>query len=281
MPSPPNVQTREVATPTGGRLFVTTVVPAEHTRDLMIVHGYGEHGGRYIERAHLFAEHGFRVTIPDMRGHGRSAGQRGYVRCFGDYVADVRFLFDRLHADPTRTALLGHSNGGLIAAGYLADAPGHVCCGVLTSPLLGIAVDPPAWKKQAGHILSRVLPVVSLPSEIRPEWLSHDAHVVSDYRSDPLNHHVNNARWYTEALRMIERVFERGASISLPLLVLQAGDDRLVSPAAARRWASLPPNATYEEVAGAYHELLFETDGPQHAQRILSFLDAQIPPNAG
>lgn len=272
------VTTRELDTPGGARLFITTVTPESPTRDLVIVHGYGEHGGRYLERARRFAASGFRVTIPDMRGHGRSSGQRGYVRDFTEYVDDLRHVLDVLHADPQRTAILGHSNGGLITAAYLVDAPIHVRAAVLTAPLLEIAVEPPAWKKQAGKLLSRVLPVVSLPSEIQPDVLSHDPKVVADYRTDPLNHHVNNARWYTEVLRTGERVFAGARGVTLPLLLIAAGDDRLVSTPAARRWASMVPNATYEEIDGAFHEILFEREGAEHAERILRFLDEHVPP---
>ena len=267
-------RTTTLAASDGTSLVARDLGAADASRTLVIVHGYGEHGGRYLARARTFVDAGYRVVIPDVRGHGRSGGPRGHVDRFDRYLDDLAIVVDA--AAPKRLSLLGHSHGGLIVAAALTAGRTYGADRVgLSSPFLGLGLNPPAWKVKAAALLSKLGPRVSLPSEIKPSDVSRDPAVVAAYSTDPLNHHVNNARWYTEAMAAIDRCFERAAAVTVPTLVMQAGADKLVSPAAARRWADAAPATLvrYEEVAGAYHELLFEPDGQRHADRLLRWFE--------
>lgn len=270
------VNSRPIASRDGTRLHLTEMGDADAARTLVVIHGYGEHGGRYIERMKTFTDAGYRVLIPDMRGHGQSEGARGHVMRWSDYVDDVRAVFGEVATDASSTGVLGHSNGGLIVAASILAGATPVAAAALSSPLLGISVVPPKWKLVGAKVLSRFAPKVSLPSEIDPEVVSHDPDVVATYRTDPHNHHVNNARWYTEAVATMDDAHARAHTIDLPLLVMQAGDDRLVSARASAAFADRVPDAVYEEIAGAYHELLFEPDGQRHADRLLAWFDDHL-----
>jgi lysophospholipase len=260
----------------GVTLHVTELGAADAPRTLVIVHGYDDHAGRYLGVGETFAAAGYRVVIPDMRGHGRSTGRRGFVERYTDYVADLEAILAETRSTPSRTALLGHSNGGLIVASWLMSGTRSVAAAALTSPLLGIAVEAPAWKKVAGRLMSRIAPFISLPTEIKDVDLTHDAEVLKRHAVDPLLHRVVNARYYTEVLASTALAFERAGSIRVPLLVLAAGDDRLVDTNASARWAEKVPNCTYERIPGAFHEVMFETDGARHVQRILQWLNEQL-----
>mgnify|MGYP002620311733 CR=1 FL=1 len=263
----------------GERIHVYDLGPQDAPRTLVIVHGYGEHGGRYLQRAERFVENGWRVLIPDMRGHGHSTGARGHVRRFAQYVADLDRVLLEARTDREHTALLGHSNGGLIVLTRLLQEPARFAACVVTSPLLGLAVEAPRWKIAAGRLMSQVLPRVSLPTEIRPEHLSHDPAVVAAYASDPLGHKVVNSRWFTEAMQAVDDAFANAGRVRVPLLVIQSGDDRIASPEASRQWAGAAPSefVEFEEVPGAFHELLFETDGDEHMLRVRAFLEQRCP----
>src|SRR5699024_2637697 len=128
------------------------------------------------------------------------------------------------------------------------------------------------------RLLSKIAPKISLPTEIDPALLSHDPEVVAAYEQDPLGHKVNNARWYTEAMDAIESAFQNAGRVQIPMLVMQAGDDQIVSPEATRQWVGAAPSSfvQYEEVPGAYHELLFEVEGDTHCARLLVFFEAQL-----
>ena len=176
--------------------------------------------------------------------------------------------------------MLGHSHGGLITLRRSLVEPTFFSVCAVTSPMLGLSVKVPAWKSFAGRMLSKVLPTMSFPSSINPAVLSHDPAVVAAYASDTLGHKVENARWYTEAMDAIEVVFRDAGRARIPTLVVQSGDDKLVSAEAARQWAGAAPSSVveYEEVAGAYHELLFELDGAVHAERLLRFFEEHLQP---
>lgn len=256
----------------GPRLFVTDMGPITASRTLVVIHGYAEHGGRYIRRLQPLVDAGWRVLLPDLRGHGRSDGQRGHVLKWSEYHDDVNRVMKLVTTDARHTAILGHSNGGLIVASWLTANAARVCTGVLTSPLMAIAIEPPAWKTKAGTLLSRWLPRVSLPTEIRPEWVSRDPATVADYAADPLNHHIVNSRWFTEATAAMTDTLQNASKITIPMLVMQGGDDRLVAAAASARFARALPRATYEEIPGAYHELLFDLGAAEHCARIQRWL---------
>ena len=271
-----SVRTRYIDTG-GPRLFVTDIGTVDASRTLVVIHGYAEHAGRYLRRMQPLVEAGWRVLLTDMRGHGRSEGQRGHVLRWSEYHDDVDRIMALVTTDAAHTAILGHSNGGLIVASWLVKNADRVKTGVLTSPLLAIAITPPAWKAKAGNVLSRWLSKVSLPTEIRPEWVSRDPATVADYAADPLNHHIVDSRWFTEATGAMESTLRDASQITLPMLVMQGGDDRLVSAAASARFARALPRATYEEIEGAYHELLFDLGAAEHSARILRWLHEQIP----
>jgi lysophospholipase len=268
------VSVRTLDAPDGTALHLLELGDADAAKTLLVVHGYGEHGGRYEERAQLFVDVGYRVLISDVRGHGRSGGNRGHVMSFATYLDDLARVIEEV-GENSKLFLFGHSHGGLIAATWLAERPSRVVRAALTSPFFGLGLKPPAWKELAARVLGRYLPKVSLPSEINPAHVSHDPAVVENYKTDPLNHSVANSRWYLEAMAAQERAFAAAPRVSLPTLVLQAGDDKLVSPAATRRWCDAAPESVeYEEIAGAYHELFFELDGQNHAQRVLDWFES-------
>lgn len=251
----------------------------EHAdKTLVIIHGYGEHGARYHERAQIFVTAGYRVIVPDVRGHGLSEGARGHTMDFSFYLEDLDRLAERVHTSREMTGLLGHSHGGLITVRRSLQEPTFFAASAVTSPMLGLAVQAPRWKVTAGRVLSKFLPKISLPTEIIPEHLSHDPEVVKAYAEDTLGHKVINTRWFTEAMDAIEVAFRDAGSISLPMLVVQSGEDKIASPEAARQWAGAAPSSFvhYEEVDGAYHELLFELDGATHMERLLRFFEEHL-----
>lgn len=251
------------------------------SKTLVIEHGYGEHGGRYHHHAQRFVDAGYRVLVPDVRGHGHSEGRRGHTLQFSLYLEDLDLLAEHIRTPREATGLLGHSNGGLIVVSRTLVEPTFFSCSAVTSPMLGLSIDAPRWKLFGARLLSKIAPKASLPTEIDPKLLSHDPKVVAAYENDPLGHKVNNARWFTEAMDAIEDAFRNAGRVNLPMLVLQSGDDRIVSAEATRQWVGAAPAefVAYEEIPDAFHELLFEIDGDTHAARLLEFFESKLQPN--
>lgn len=246
---------------------------------LLWLHGFAEHRRRYGHFASFMASNNWTVASIDFRGHGESDGKRGFIRSFEEYLLDVRVFVQWARKNyPGEKLVLGaHSNGGLIAARYLQEyavESEQFRALALTGPFFDVAAPVPAWKKALANRLAAVLPGLSVPSGIKPEWVSHDPEIVENYRNDPLIFTNATARWFTETVRNQQSALLRAHEIKLPAVVMQGLEDRIVSVAAAeqfyndlgakkKRWFG------YE---GFYHEILNEVGREQVYSDLLGWL---------
>lgn len=231
---------------------------------LLFVHGYGEHCGRYGHVLSWFHERGFDVAAFDYRGHGKAEGTRGHVVRYREYLDDLdAFVSHNLKRLPQdrKVYLVGHSNGGLITAAYILEQPEGIDGAVLSSPMLGFAVKINPLKSLLGKTMSAIYPSLALPSEIPLEHLSTDKSVGEAYGRDPLVHKVATARWYTEALAQQGTVLRNADRIQVPILVMQAGADKVVDPEVSQNFLAAVGSADKELrwYDGLYHEIFNET----------------------
>jgi acylglycerol lipase len=234
---------------------------AESWAAILIVHGLGEHSGRYEHVGEHFAAAGIDGHAYDNRGNGGSGGRRGDIDRWSRYHDDLeeRLAAVRAAADGRPVILYAHSMGGLIAAGYLlADRP-RPDLTVLTAP--GLDSTLAGWKKRLAPMLARVMPTLSVPNGVRPETLSRDPEVGQRLRSDPLNARSSTARFGAEALAEQARVRAGARSVGGPTLVLHGLDDQLVPPRSSEVFEGAPgvERRTYP---GLRHELHNEPEGP-------------------
>ncbi len=256
--------------------------PAPDARGaLTLIHGFGEHIGRYGHVFEALNEAGVSVLGLDVRGHGQSEGRRAFLYNFGEYIddVDVALRLTRERAEGLPLFLLGHSQGGLVVAAYAVERCEASCelAGlVLSSPGVRFKVQVPAWKDALGRAMSKAWPSLAIPSGLDPAFLSHDTAIVEAYKADPLVATKATARWYTESLDAQQHVLQRASHIRLPVLVLQAGDDQIVDPLATRslfeRLGS--EDKEYKEYPGFYHEIFNETE----RARVLADLVAWLKP---
>lgn len=244
--------------------------PAPRARArLVIVHGVGEHIGRYAELAGYLAGRGIDCVGQDQRGHGRTRGQRGHVRRFADYVDDLaRLVVAEAAREPVRPLfVLGHSMGSIIALLFAARRAETVAGLVLTGTALEPVAEPPGWLSALLAGLSRLVPRLPLPNRISVGDLSRDAEVRRQYLRDPLVHGRVTARWAAEFDRARRRALAAAASLELPLLVIHGGEDRVVRPAGSRavveRAASTDKRLLV--LPGERHEVLNETPDRRRA----------------
>lgn len=238
MPDTLDCAAGELSARDGTRLARFVCRPRDETRaTIAVVHGYGEHGERYRRLAGEFAERGLCTCVYDLRGHGRSAGRRGHVSRFKEYIDDTAQFLDwaRLQARGLPLFLLGHSMGGLIAASLVEQRrPNDLAGLVLSAPFLRLVDPVPKYKLVFAHIASMVVPSLDVGNTLDAAGLSHDDEVVATYRADPLNHGVATARWATEVLSAQKAALAHAGRISLRLLVMAGGADPIAHPDAAR-----------------------------------------------
>ena len=249
-------------------------------RGVLILHGLGEHGGRYAHVAGFFLERGFDVRIHDHRGHGRSSGRRGDVpdetALLRDAALVLRDFARHFDAPPL---LLGHSMGGLLAA-HLACARLKPISGlILSSPALAITLSRTQSLLLAA--MSALAPGVAVPNGVPAARLSHDATVVDAYRNDPLVHARITARLLRSMLAAIDCVQQNATAINVPVLLLVAGSDHIVDARGSDAFfARLPADAgTLRHYPDLYHEIFNEPDAPAVFADLQSWLDAHaLPP---
>ncbi|MFD9394462.1 alpha/beta hydrolase [Streptomyces sp. NPDC060000] len=240
---------------------------------VLLVHGYGEHAGRYAELAGVLTGHGAAVFAPDHMGHGRSAGERVVIEDFEDVVTDVHAvarLARATHPDPGLPLIvIGHSMGGLVAARYAQRYGGTLAALVLSGPVIG------DWE-----LPGRLLALEEIPDvPVAPAALSRDPAVGAAYAADGLVWHGPMKRPTLEAfVRTLKAVADGGDLGPLPLLWLHGADDRLVPLPGSRTGVERLSGGTPTEriYPGARHEVFNETNRAEVFAEVTGFLDGVL-----
>ena len=260
----------------GLSLFRRTWRPAGPARAVLInVHGLGDHSGLYPALVDHFTARGFAVHAPDLRGNGRSAGQRGYVERWDEYREDLERLVAVVRQEELDRPLflLGNSLGGLIVLDYALHDPAGIRGVIAASPPLG-RLGVPAPLLALGRVLSRVWPRFSVRTGLDLSGLARDPVVVETVLADPLFHRVGTARLSTEVAATIARVQAAAPRFPLPLLVLHGSADRMVPPDGSRAFVARVghPDRELREYDGGFHVLFADLD----RERVLTDVERWI-----
>lgn len=259
------------------KLSVREYLPdaASLDRTLIFIHGACEHGGRYARFACEATAAGWRVLIPDLRGHGVSGGVRVYVREFDDYLRDLDQIYRHFSLEPSRTVIAGHSMGGLVVARWLQFHPERVVAACLLSPYLGLKIHIDRWTLIAGQVLLWVWPWFRFKSRVRASDLSPDQQYLDERRRDNLIVPSVTAGWFFAIRQALRQVHAAAPQIELPLLVIQGDQDHVTDPLATQAWFThiSSPDRTLELVPGGLHELLQGTGSEQIVRRLLDWLE--------
>jgi alpha-beta hydrolase superfamily lysophospholipase len=242
---------------------------------IVIVHGLGEHIGRYDHVADHLVAHGWDVVGYDQRGHGTAPGTRGRLRAADDLLADLAAVVDAARTPaPTPFVLLGHSMGGLVAAQFVAESRRPVDALVLTSPALDAGLGL-AQRIQLAVGLALV-PDLPMGNQLDATKISHDPDVVRRYQTDPLVHDRVTARLAKSLVDGGSAVLAHAPRWTVPTLLLWAGSDHLVSPRGSAAFAAAAPRTvvTARGFEGLYHEILNERD----AAPVFAAIDAWLDP---
>lgn len=256
-------------------------IPPKAKAGMLLCHGYGEHGGRYRRFVQRWAHRGIACGVLDLRGHGWSAGVRGHCERFSDYHDDVDDLLAvmREHVSSVPLFGFGHSFGGLIMTTHAISRASIYKGLVLSSPFFGLAANVPAAKKTLGEVASRLYPTLGVPTGLTGADVTHDETIGRLYDHDPLVNKVATARWFTETTAAQKDLLARAAQLKLPVLLVAAGADRVVSTPAARavfeRFSST--DKTFDERVGLFHEVLNEPKvGEEIADQMADWILAHV-----
>jgi acylglycerol lipase len=263
------------------RIYYQSWLPdAQPQAVLLLVHGLGEHCGRYGNVVNYFVPLGYAVYALDHYGHGKSEGQREYVERFSDYTQTLKTFFDKVQGwQPGQLIfLMGHSLGGLISAVYLLEHQAELAGAVLSAPAVKVPDTLSPALVFAGRVLSRLLPRMGVLA-LDASAVSRDPAVVRAYVNDPLVFTgKTTARLGAETLDAIQRVQAEASSLTLPLLILQGSADRLVDPAGAEQLyrAAGSADKTLKVYPGLYHEVYNEPEHEDVLHDVELWLEAHL-----
>jgi len=255
--------------------------PANPHGTVVLVHGLGEHAGRYAHVAEALNAAGWQVLAHDQRGHGRSAGPRGGIAAPDSLMADLALVLDAARAGgPGPLVLLGHSLGGLVAARFVAEslqaAPAPwsrpVDALVLSSPALDPGLN--AVQRLLLAVVPAVAPNLAVNNGLKPEWISRDPAVVQAYVNDPLVHDRVSGRLARFIADAGTDVLAAAPRWAVPTLLMWAGADRCVAPQGSARFAATTPARvlTAREWPGMAHEIFNEPEKAQVLAALTSWL---------
>ncbi len=265
----------------GVEIYYQAWLPEETVKAvLLVVHGLGEHCGRYANVVNHFVPLGYAVYGLDHIGHGKSEGRRVFVKRFDDFTGTLAIYYDMVKGWQAGKPiiLLGHSMGGLIASHYLLDHQADFNCAVISGPAVKVGDSVSRVTMILGKILSALLPKVGLFA-LEVDGVSRDPDVVAAYVNDPLVHHGKvTARLASELLKATQRVTAEAGTITLPLIVVQGSEDKLVDPDGAQMLydKARSEDKTLTIYDGLYHEVFNEPERARVLGDVETWLAARV-----
>ncbi|HVF24337.1 MAG TPA: lysophospholipase [Anaerolineales bacterium] len=248
---------------------------------LSLIHGLGEHTGRYLHVGKSMTDAGYALVGFDLRGHGKSGGARGHFPSLNAVTQDMRqfskFLVQRYPDIPH--FLYGHSLGGLLSLAYALQYPAGLNGVIVTGAALRSSLQEQKNKIAMVNLLGSVLPHITVPSGLDAATISRDEVVVKKYTNDPLVHDKTSLGLGKAALKAIEHCFSHAKEFTPPLLIMHGADDKLTYPNGSEDFAKLAePNhdVTLKLWKGLYHEIHNEPEKAEVFKVMVDWIEKHV-----
>lgn len=263
----------------GLEMFARSWEPEDAKALVCLVHGLGEYSGRWDHVGRTLAEAGFAMVASDLRGHGKSGGQRGHFPSLDALMDDIhehiRQGSEKFPGLPV--FLYGHSLGGLLVLNY-ATYYKHDLAGVIAT---GAGLRSPVLEQKAkvafSKVLGGLLPTVTIPTGLDANGISRNPEVVDAYKKDPLVHGVATLSAARVGISAVDRAFEHASEFSVPLLLMHGTADKVTYPRGSQEFAALvPENATLKLWDGLYHEIHNELEQEEVLAFVIDWMKSQL-----
>jgi acylglycerol lipase len=245
-----------------------------------LVHGLGEHTGRYAHVAAALNDAGYAVLGFDLRGHGKSEGLRGHTPSYDMLMDDIgRLLAETAKRYPGKAQFIyGHSLGGNLVLNYALRRKPSLAGVVSTSPAIRVAEPLPATQLTMAKVMNKLQPTMQMPNGLKLEGLARDPEVIRAYKNDPLVHQKISVRLAVEMLQAGEWALAHAAEFPLPLLLVHGSADQLTSAAATQEFAGkVRGDCTLKIWDGFYHETHNEPEKTEVLGFMLAWLQSHTP----
>jgi len=264
----------------GLEIFAQSWEPEENLKAVVIlVHGLGEHTGRYGHVGKALSDAGFVLAGFDLRGHGKSGGPRGHTPSYETLMDDIAMFIDlvAIRYPGLPHFLYGHSLGGNLVINFGLQRKTEIIGVIATGPWLQLAFQPPTSKVLLGKMMNNILPGFSQSSGLETLALSRIPEIVSAYENDPLVHDKISARLFITAFETGLWALDHATEISLPLLLMHAHPDRITSSTASSQFAkSAGDKVTLRIWEGLYHEIHNEPEQAEVFAFMIDWMNSQL-----
>ncbi|HVQ22024.1 MAG TPA: lysophospholipase [Candidatus Saccharimonadia bacterium] len=276
----------------GLELFARRWAPSGQPRAaIAIVHGFGDHSGRYADAVEPLTAAGFAVHGFDLRGHGRSSGRRGHIDAWSDYRDDIDLYLDHVRSQETEgtpLVLYGHSLGAVIVLESVLRR--HERSVAVEDGLVGVIASSPALRPDGVRSpvreslaagISPVWPTIAMNVPLENEALSRSPERVAGAKADPLNHRRLTARGTVETFRALAWIDAHAGEWRLPLFIFHGSADRICNPAgtvafAENARAGGAPDVELQIYEGGYHEAHNDIDAAVVEADVVDWLDRHL-----
>ncbi len=243
---------------------------------ICLVHGMGEHSARYEHWAEWLNQAGYSVLSYDLRGHGKSEGQRGHVSSYEEYLQDTDILLAEANNRYANLPcfLYGHSLGAIIVVFYSLRRKPKIAGVILSALSINTSLQKQKSKIMLAKVLGTILPKFSMNTGLVPQTLSRDPEVVSRYVNDPLVHHLVTVSWGKASIATIEYIYQNASEWTLPVLVMHGELDELGYAEGSREFASkVAGDCTLKIWPGLFHEIHNEPENKLVLEFLRQWLD--------
>ena len=268
--------TFQLTTSDGLQLSGTSYTPTGELKGVVVLlHGMGEHFGRFKHVADFFSTLGYATVGMDHRGHGNSGGKKGHTPSYDQLMNDIDLLMNKTQEMfPGKPIVLyGHSMGANLAANYALRKKPSLKALILTAPYFRLAFNPPVWKVKLARISAGVIPTLTQPTGLEVEAISRDPKVVEAYKADALVHDRITSAFFVNVYSAGAYAIEHASELSMKTLAMHGTADRLTSSMGTEEFANRnPQNVELKLWDGFYHEIHNEPERQQVFDYIANWL---------
>lgn len=259
--------------------FYGQVWEAKNTKAVVVlVHGMGEHSGRYNHVAKKLTENDFSVVAFDQFGHGKTSGKRGHNPGFEAVLESATSTINKTkELFPSKLIFLyGHSMGGNVVINYALRIKNDLKGIIATSPFLKLAFQPPAIKLAVGKLLQKIAPSLTMGNELDANDISRDKTEVEKYINDPLVHDKISSNFSLTFIETGQWAIENANKLKTLMLLLHGTGDKIIDYKGTQEFANNSDKATLKLYEGGYHELQNDLCKEEMLQDVVNWLNSQL-----
>lgn len=255
------------------RLWDVTHDQSPPEKEIWLVHGLGDHGGRYDDLAQALNRRGFRVIVADHRGNGQSGGKRGHANSLAQLLDDLQLTIEKTKSSAQRKFILGQSMGGLVVARLLMLRQVDFQGAVLLSPLFRTFGPRPNFQLFIARFLRILFPSLTFSAKFRADELTSSETKKNLYRRDENKHGRISAALGVDLFDEGEEAISNADHLEIPTLVMHGSVDRITCPTAAREFVEKCSTAEFKLWSDKRHELHNEEDNQLIVEYLIKWME--------